>query len=241
MLFKNNLILLLIVLFATYRSPKVCEVCVCYLFGPSLCPCSRESAKWLWDLTGNLRDKTLMTFTKDCNSPESVWRQKARQQLAKETTPIHSSLKTGKWIENITRKANFLIASILSLQMWASVKFSWVLTPSTFICYSSISHVEKQTSSFSGVNRSIWNTKLMPERANAGFQDLINHLDYTHIFKISNRKRHILEYTFWKEFIFQPHTNKCIMILSWLLLWELLVVKQAILVWGKDIPASHFL
>lgn len=132
----------------------------------------------------DLRDKTLMTFIKDCNSTESARRQKARQQSAKETTPIHSSLKTGKWIENITKKANFLTASILSLQTWASVKFSWVLTPSTVICYSSISHMEKQTSYFSGVNCSILNTELTPERANAGFQDLTNHVDYTHIFKI---------------------------------------------------------
>lgn len=151
------------------------------------------------------------------------------------------SLKTGKRIESITSKVNFPIASILSLQTWAPAKFSQVLTPSTFIWYCSISYTEKQASYFSGGYCSVLNTELMPERVNPGFQDLINHLDCTHISKNYKRNRHNLEYTFWKEFIFQPHTNTCIMILSWLLLWEVLVVKQAIIVPGKDIPTSHFL
>lgn len=220
MLFKHNLIFFLSILFASYCSSKVSvEVCATFMAHPP--PCARDSAKRFGDLTGHLQDRTLTTYTKDCNSTERLGRQKARQLTAKGTTLIRVSLKTGKWIETITSKVNFLIASILSLQMWVPVKFSRVLT---FICYCSISYTEKQESYFSGVSCSILNAEPMPERVNPGFQDLINHLDCAHISKISKRNRHNLEYTFWKEFLFQLHTNTHITFLSWLLLWEVLVI-----------------
>lgn len=103
------------------------EVSATFMVHPILC--DRDSAKWFGDLTGHLRDSTQMTFTKDCDSTERLGRQKARQQTAKETTLIHMSLKTGKWIENITGKVNFLIASILLFKcgpLWNSLYFNLI-------------------------------------------------------------------------------------------------------------------
>lgn len=53
-------------------------------------PFARNSVKWFGDLTGHLRDSTLITFTKDCNSTERLSRQKARQQTAQETALVHT-------------------------------------------------------------------------------------------------------------------------------------------------------